>query len=104
MSIAEIETVAASPLFEFCSRQGQGVVQEVLSVLRTMQRGYPPTFTHWGGCAKMTAVKEQLQYLFTFAHREVSEEEEVPFGSTALSLLPRSREAENCLRGGDRHW
>jgi len=63
-AVVEMEAVAASPLNGFANKSAQAVVVDVLSTLKQMQRGYPPTFTSWGGCPNLMAIKARLPLFF----------------------------------------
>ena len=55
-SIAELEQLMKGGLFAFASRPAQGMIGEVLVVLKSLARGYPPSFTSWGGDSNLKLV------------------------------------------------
>ena len=65
-AIAELEHLCESALFNFTSRQAQGVLTEIMNALRTMARGYSPNFVNWMTDNKLKMAKERLPFFFKF--------------------------------------
>ena len=82
-AIAHIQELMKSPLHAFASRPAQGMVTEILAVLRSVARGYPPCFTSWGGDTVLKKVRDEVYLKANMTFRNFEE----PSGNFVNLLL-----------------
>ena len=63
-AIPKLEHLMKGALYAFASRPAQGMIGEILSVLKSVARGYSPTFTSWSGDPVLKQVRDENMPFF----------------------------------------
>ena len=69
-AMPKLEQLMKGALYAFASRPAQGMIGDILCVLKSVARGYSPTFLSWSGDPVLAQVRD----------------ENMPFSSDTLSL------------------